>query len=109
MASLTLEAQPIPLRKINGVFLVGNSRVPLDTIISAYNQGFTAEEIVMQFSAVALRDVYGVINYYLNARPEVDAYLESRRLLSQQVCAENELRFPPNGVRQKLLARLQHD
>jgi hypothetical protein len=50
-------------------------------------------------------DIYAVITYYLWSREEVEAYLEGRRRLEEAVRRENEARFPPAGVRERLLAR----
>jgi hypothetical protein len=49
--------------------------------------------------------VYGVVNYYLHSRTEVDAYLSQREGESARVREENEKRFPQNGIRARLLAR----
>jgi len=52
-----------------------------------------------------LADAYSVIAYYLRHESEVRAYLEQRRLQATQVREENERRFDPTGVRDRLLAR----
>jgi hypothetical protein len=41
-----------------GVFHVGNSRVTLDTVIGAFCDGATAEEIADQYPAISLGQVY---------------------------------------------------
>jgi hypothetical protein len=46
-----------------------------------------------------------VITYYLWHRAEVDAYLNERRALADKVRQENETRYSPVGVRERLLAR----
>jgi len=52
----------------DGVIRVGKTRVTLDTLITAFNDGATAEEIAQQYPAVSLADVYAVIAYYLKRR-----------------------------------------
>ena len=55
----------IPLAvDIQGVLRVGNTRVTLDTVIAAFADGATAEEIVQQYPSLHLADVYSVIGYY---------------------------------------------
>lgn len=72
--------EPVPLVACSdGVMRVGGTRVTLDTILSAFSKGATAEEIVQQYPSVALADVYQVIAYYLRHASEVNAYLERRR------------------------------
>jgi uncharacterized protein (DUF433 family) len=99
-------AEPPPLRMNgDGVILVGKTRVPLDTVVGEYEDGATPEEIVQSFSSLDLADVYAVISYYLRHRGEVEAYLKRRREQAVQVRRENEARFPPEGVRERLLSR----
>ena len=43
--------------------------------------------------------------YYLWSREEVETYLDERRRIEEAVRRENETRFPPLGVRERLLAR----
>ena len=66
--SLVIESPPVPLRTDHGVMLVGNTRVPLDTVIFAFNQGSSAEEIVMSYPTLELADVFAVIKL-LTAQP----------------------------------------
>ena len=80
-------------------------RVTLDTIVGAFSDGATAEEIAQQYPSVKLADVYYVIGYYLRSRSEVEAYLRERQSSSQIVREENEARFDPQGIRDRLLAR----
>ncbi|MFL5805877.1 MAG: DUF433 domain-containing protein [Roseiflexaceae bacterium] len=104
--SLIVTAQPIPLTAdADGVVRVGNTRVTLDTIIAAFHEGATPETIAQQYPSLALADVYAVIGYYLNHRPEVHAYLQQREQAATHVREQNETRFDPNGVRDRLLAR----
>ena len=60
----------------HGVLRVGESRVMLDSVIAAYQQGHSAETIQQQYPALSLADVYGVIAYTLRHRDEIDQYLQ---------------------------------
>ena len=96
----------IPLRTDSaGVVRVGNTRVTLDTVINAFRDGATAEEIVQQYPSLNLADVYCVIGYYLRRTSEVDAYLQKRINDAEVSRNQNESRFDPSGVRARLLAR----
>ncbi|MBI5290338.1 MAG: DUF433 domain-containing protein [Chloroflexi bacterium] len=89
----------------DGVMRVSKTRVTLDTVVAAFNDGATAEEIAQQFPTLPLADVYSVIGYHLRRYAEVEAYLSRRREQAEQVRKENESRFSPSGVRERLTAR----
>lgn len=89
----------------DGVVRVGGTRVTLDSLVAAFDAGATAEEIVQQYPAVALADVYSVIAYYLRHQSEIQAYITQRRQQAAQVREQNEQRFNPSSVRDRLLAR----
>lgn len=104
--SISLSPTTLPLAAdADGVIRVGNTRVSLDTIIFAFNQGATPEEIVSQYTSLALADVYATISYYLQHQSEVEAYLRERAAQRDEVRRVNEARFQPEGIRARLLAR----
>ena len=104
--SLMVTPEPVPLAADrDGVMRVGNTRVTLATVVAAFREGATAEEIVQQYPSLRLADVYAVIGYYLRHQPEVDAHLKQRQHLASEVRTANEARFDPAGVRDRLLAR----
>lgn len=96
----------IPLAKNeDGVWLVQGTRVPLDTIVTAYEMGATPEGIASSYPTVSIEDVYAVLGFYLKNREEVGKYLQERRERAALVREENERRFPPHGIRARLEAR----
>jgi uncharacterized protein (DUF433 family) len=96
----------VPLKACaDGVVLVEGTRVTLDTIVAAFREGATAEEIAQQYPSVSLADAYAVIGYYLRQAEKVNAYLDQRRAKAAKVRQENERRFDPQGIRERLLAR----
>jgi uncharacterized protein (DUF433 family) len=104
--SLTVATDPIPLLvDSDGVVRVGKTRVTLDTVVTAFLEGATAEEIVEQYPSLQLADVYSVIGYYLRRKVEVDAYLQTRQQRAAEVRQENERRFNPIGMRDRLMTR----
>jgi uncharacterized protein (DUF433 family) len=103
MATTTMT---IPIESTaDGVLRVGGTRGTLDTVVTAFLQGATAEEIVLRYPSLKLADVYAVITYYLHNQSEVEAYLQQRQQRAELVRAQNEERFPPDGIRARLLAR----
>ena len=104
--TLPIATEPIPLRVTSdGVAFVGKTRVPLDTVVAAFLNGATAEEIVQRYDTLDLADVYAVIAYYLRHRGDVEAYLARRESQRAEVRRQNEARFDPTGIRERLLAR----
>ena len=89
----------------HGKIRVGNTRVLLELVIHAFNQGETAEEIVDSYSSVQLSDVYGVIAYYLTHRAEVDAYMKQADEAAERIQCEVEANYSPET--QALRARLR--
>ena len=103
---MTFAPEPIPLSSdADGVVRIGGTRVTLDTLVAAFREGATAETIAEQYPSLQLGQIYTVLGYYLRHRAEVDAYLQKRHQESAQVRQENETRFPPLGIRERLLAR----
>ena len=100
----TIERVPIHT-DADGVVRVAGTRVTLDTIVAAFDAGAAAEEIAERYSSVPLPDVYSVITYYLRHKAEVSAYLQRREEQAATVREEVERRFPPSGMRERLLAR----
>ncbi len=99
-------AQTVPLgTDADGTIRVRGTRVTLDAIVSAFREGATAEEIAQQYPSVGLSEAYAIIGFYLQHRPKVDEYLAHRLQRSAQVRRENERRFSPKGVRERLMAR----
>ncbi len=104
--NLTIAVEQVPLATdADGVIRVAGTRLPLDTIVFAFHQGATAEEIVQRFPVVDLADVYAVIAYYLRHRAELDVYLNARQQTAHEVRKRNESQSNPQSIRERLLAR----
>jgi uncharacterized protein (DUF433 family) len=106
MVAFKIVAESPPLiTDRDGVIRVGQTRVTLDTIVEAFNEGLAAEDIASQYPTLRLADIYGAIAYYLNHKQEVDDYLTQRAYEAVRVRAENEARFNLNELRARILAR----
>ncbi len=96
----------LPLvRDADGTLRVGGTRVTLDSIVGAFQEGLTAEEIAQQYPSVALADLYEVLGFYLRHQMELDRELTDQRAKSQQQRAAYDGQHDPVGIRQRLLAR----
>jgi uncharacterized protein (DUF433 family) len=95
----------IPLAKdAHGIYRVAGTRVTLDLVVRAFNNGATAEEIVQRFTSLDLSDVYQVIGYYLKHRDELTEYFASRERAEKELLEANP-QWSPLGLRERLLAR----
>ncbi len=107
--AFTVQAESPPLREdASGALRVGASRVLLELVIHAFQDGATPEEIAQRYSTLALGDVYAVIAYYLRHRDEVDSYLALREEKAGETRRKIETRQGDlKGIRARLLARRQ--
>ncbi len=84
--SLTLEKEAPPLQQDeSGAIRVGQSRVLLELVIRAFQDGAAAETIAQRYPTLDLADVYATIGYYLRHQEEVHAYLEQREQQAKEV------------------------
>jgi uncharacterized protein (DUF433 family) len=88
-----------------GVVRVLGTRVSLETLVAAFDEGATAEEIVERYPSLDLAAVYALIAYVLDHREEVAAYTAQRRNQARSLQSEIETHSPPAGIRDRLLAR----
>ncbi len=104
--SIVVSTSEVKLTKTEaGVLRVGDSRVSLDTVIIAFGQGASPEQIVEDYDSLELGEVYAVISYYLQNREEVENYLAQRKVGRDKLRRQIESRSNPHGIREKLLAR----
>lgn len=103
---MTLATVTVPIEQTgDGTLRVAGTRIPIDTIIIAFYQGATAEEIALRYPTLKLADIYTVLSYYLQHQAEIDAYLQRRQEHAARVRQDNEARFLTDGIRARLLAR----
>ena len=81
-----VQAESPPLREdAAGALRVGDSRVLLELVIRAFQDGATPETIVQRYATLTLTDTYAVIAYYLRHRSEVEEYLARREQKAEEV------------------------
>lgn len=89
---------PLPeflIRLPEGVIRVAGTRVSLESVVRAFQDGATPEEICLDFPSLDLAKIDSVLAYDRTRRDTIDAYL-----LAQQRCIErlarNARRIPAN-------------
>ena len=86
---MTFGIQVVPLRTDEtGMVRVGGTRVTLDTLVSLYEQGLTAEEIQIELPVLTLPDIYAALAYYLSHREELRTYLGAQRAEADRLRAD---------------------
>jgi uncharacterized protein (DUF433 family) len=101
-----LIADPPPLTMdAAGTVRVGQTRVTLETVVGAWRDGATAEDVAAAYDTLALADVYAVIGYYLRHASEVDAYLTLRGEHADRVRQALETTASPADLRARLAVR----
>jgi uncharacterized protein (DUF433 family) len=104
--SISIVTRPVPIAADDaGVLRVGGTRVSLDSVLIAFNEGATPEEIVQQYDTLSLADVYAALGCYLENRHQLDGYLARRCAEREQLRQEVEAKHDPRGIRERLLAR----
>jgi uncharacterized protein (DUF433 family) len=73
------EGQSYVVADKHGVLRVTGTRISLDSVVIAFQNGDSAEEIQRNFPALSLEQVYGTITFYLGHRQEIDRYLQQQR------------------------------
>jgi uncharacterized protein (DUF433 family) len=90
----------------DGAVRIGESRVLLELVIRAFQEGATAEAIVQRYPTTTLSDIYAVIAYYLRHSESVNFYLSEREQQAVTVRQQIESRQGNlSEIRNRLLAR----
>jgi uncharacterized protein (DUF433 family) len=74
----------------DGTIRIAGTRVSLESVVHHYDQGASAEEIVLRFPALRLADVHACLAYYLNHPEEVQACLTRQQQHAEQLRARIE-------------------
>ena len=99
-----VDAVPLSI-DADGVYRVGDSRVTLDAVISAFNRGATPEEISQDYPPLLLAEIYQVLGYYLKHQAELSVYFEKRSRDQQGILDAHSEEWSPRGFRDRLQAR----
>lgn len=84
--SSTIQSDPVPLREeASGALRAGGTRVLLELVVNAFEDGDTPETIVQRYPTLRLSDVYAVVAYYLRHTDRVEDYLRRREGRAREV------------------------
>lgn len=89
-----------------GTVRVGPTRVTLRSVVHAFNEGASAEEIVLRYPSLDLTDTYAAITYYLRHRPEIDRMLADEDREIRALHGEIERHSPTTDLRRRLREQL---
>lgn len=98
---MTIAPAKCYVRDDAGALRVGLADVSLDSVVMAFQDGFSAEAIQLQLPALTLEEVYEAITFYLAHQDAVDRYL------IQQSSRWQELRDLSHQSSSPLLQRLR--
>ena len=80
------------VKKTEGVYYVGETRVSLDSLVYLFREGMSAESMVESYPALNLEVVHGALAVYLANENEIDAYLaEGERIAESQHAQSREV------------------
>ena len=89
---------PLPeflVRLPEGVIRVAGTRVSLDSVVRAFQDGATPEEICLDFPSLDLASVYSVLAYYLTRRETIHTYLLTQHRFVETTRQELQARHSP--------------
>jgi uncharacterized protein (DUF433 family) len=104
---LPLAAVEVPLvSDEQGGLRIRGTRVLLERVVHAFDNGATPEGIVQSYDTLQLADVYAVLSWYLKHRDEVHEYLQMREQDAESIRQSIETKLPEQAaLRARLLAR----
>jgi uncharacterized protein (DUF433 family) len=77
------------VKKIEGVYRVGDTRVSLDSLVYLFRVGMSVESMVESYSVLTLEEVRGALAYYLANVDEIDAYLAEGERMAESRHAQS--------------------
>lgn len=86
-----IRTETVPVREDEaGALRVGETRVLLELVVRAFEDGAAPEMIVQRYETLTLADAYSVIAYYLRHQEEITEYLGRREREAEAVKAKIE-------------------
>ncbi|MBP8947322.1 MAG: DUF433 domain-containing protein [Candidatus Promineofilum sp.] len=74
-------------------------RIGIEDVIELYEQGYSAEQVVLYYPTLTLEEVYATLTYYLHNKPEMQAYMQRLHALVEDSIREYERREPSDAVK----------
>src|SRR5712691_7587434 len=73
------------VKKVEGAYCVGETRVSLDSLVYLFREGMSAESMVESYPALTLEAVHGALAFYLANENEIDSYLAEGERIAESV------------------------
>lgn len=104
---MPIQAVAVPLFDDgDGGLRVNGTRVLLERIVHAFEDGATPEGIVQSYDTLQLADVYAVLTWYLQHKVVVEDYLNRRAEAAEAIRQTIEAKQPDRtDLRARLMAR----
>lgn len=84
--SVSVQTDPPLLREDStGALRIGPTRVLVELVLRAFQDGATPETIAQRYPSLGLADVYSMVAYYLRHRDEMERYLADRERQADEV------------------------
>jgi len=93
------------VRLIERQYLVGDTRVSLDSLVYLFREGMSAESMVDSYPVLTLEQVHGALAFYLGNQKEIDAYLTEGNRTAESQHAQSRR---PNAELIRKLQRARH-
>jgi uncharacterized protein (DUF433 family) len=107
---VTLILEPttaVPLNQdLSDVVWVGGTRVTLATVVYAWQQGHSAEEILEQFPSLQLSDIHAVLAWVLRHSEAVNEYTREYEGAERNAISQLEANPSVQALRARLRARI---
>jgi uncharacterized protein (DUF433 family) len=104
--NMPIQAVAVPLYDDgHGGLRVTGTRVLLERIVHAFEDGATPEGIVQSYDTLPLAEVYAVLTWYLRHKAEVEDYLRKRAEEAKEIRRTIEAKQPGRAeLRARLMA-----
>ena len=91
----------------DGGYYLRASRVSLDSVVTAFQSGYSPESILRSFPAIgSLVKVYGALTFYLENQTAVDQYLREQDLLVEGLRSRQSPL--PEGLAERIRMAREH-
>ncbi len=91
----------------DGTIRVSDTRVTLRTLITAYKQGATPEQIAEAFTTLKLANVYLILGYYLEHEAEIETYLSTQEQRAAELRHQSDAAFHKTALYKRLMEARQ--
>src|SRR2546426_3549991 len=105
--NMPIQAVAVPLFDDGqGGLRVTGTRVLLERIVHAFEDGATPEGIVQSYDTLDLADVYAILTWYLRHKADVQDYLQKRAEQAEAIRRTIDAKQPEQAdLRARLMAR----